>query len=78
MAASLLKKDMSRSGQVVTEYVMILTFVVAVLAVTKIKVTITGELDLSGSAGSKTIMETMSDSFTVWMQDIMIIIALPS
>ncbi len=68
-----------KSGQVVTEYVMILTFVVIALATTKMKISSTGQLDLTGTdASSKTIMQTMSDSFTFWMQDIMIIIALPS
>lgn len=68
-----------RSGQVVTEYVMILTFVVAALATTKMRITASGELDLAGTDPSaKTIMKTMSDSFTIWMQDILIIIALPS
>ena len=68
-----------RSGQVVVEYVMILTLVVAALAVTKIRISPLGEVDLSGqSADSKTIMEKLSASFTVWMQDMYIIIALPS
>ena len=68
-----------RSGQVVAEYVMILTFVVAALATTKMKVSADGSLDLAGTdPSSKTIMKTMSDSFTIWMQDILIIVALPS
>lgn len=72
-------RHFSKSGQVVTEYVMILTFVVAALATTKMKITAGGRLDLTGSdPESKTVMQTMSDSFTVWMQDILIIVALPS
>lgn len=68
-----------KSGQVVTEYVMILTFVVAALATSKMKITAAGALELTGSdPSSKTIMKTLSDSFTIWMQDILIIIALPS
>lgn len=68
-----------RSGQVVVEYVMILSLVVAALAVAKIRISPLGELDLSGQhADSKTIMERLSASFTVWMQDMYIIIALPS
>lgn len=73
------KLNKMKSGQVVVEYVMILTFVVVALATTKMKITATGQLDLTGQdASSKTIMQTMSDSFTFWMQDMMIIIALPS
>ena len=88
-------KKSSRSGQVVTEYVMILTIVVAALAVTKLKVdTKNGgvqycdrDLDLMRAADKnsacsgteyKTIMKSLSDSFTVWMQDMLIIISLPS
>ena len=73
------KIENSNAGQVVTEYVMILCFVMAVLATTKIKIDGTGHLDMSGQvADSKTIMEMMSESFTVWMQDILIIVSLPS
>lgn len=69
----------SKAGQVVVEYVMILTLVVAVLALTKIKITATGSLDLSGQAtGSMTIMEKLSESFTVWVRDMFIIVSLPS
>ncbi|MCX6124818.1 MAG: hypothetical protein NTV34_08725 [Proteobacteria bacterium] len=65
-------------GQVVAEYVMILTFLVAALATTKLKISATGDLDLSASAGSVTLMEKLSQSFTVWMRDILLIVSLPS
>lgn len=68
----------SKAGQVVVEYVMILTIVVAALATTKLKVDTFGDLDLSGKPGSKTIMESLSNSFTVWMSDMLIILSLPS
>ena len=88
--------ERNRSGQVVTEYVMILTIVVAALAVTKLKINSSqggveycdkdqnllraAENNLSACADSeyKTIMKSLSDSFTVWMQDLLIIISLPS
>lgn len=58
---------------------MILTFVVTVLATVKIRVTPAGDLDLSGGdPSSETIMRKLSKSFTVWLQDIMIVIAFPS
>lgn len=73
------KETHRKRGQVVAEYVMILTFVFGLLATAKIKISAGGDLDLSGrDPHSKTIMDTMSHSFTVWMQDILIIISLPS
>ena len=71
-------KNSRMSGQVVVEYVMILTLVVAALATTKIKVDTFGNIDVSGKPGSKTVMELLSQSFTLWMQDMLIIISLPS
>ena len=68
----------STSGQVVAEYVMILSFVVAVLATTKIRISATGQLEFNDSPGSVTIMQKLSSSFTIWMQDILIIVSLPS
>lgn len=74
-----------RKGQVVTEYIMILTIVALALVVTKIKIGPGGTLNTCQNQESeactseyKTIMERMSDSFTIWMQDIFIIISLPS
>ena len=68
----------SRSGQVITEYVMILSLVVAALATTRIKIDGAGNIDFSGQPGSRTIMQAMSDSFTVWIRDILIVVSLPS
>jgi len=75
---SSLKLGRLKCGQVTTEYILILTLVVAVLATAKIKVTPSGQLDLSGGSDSKTIMESLSQAFTVWMQDMFIILSLPS
>ncbi len=75
---TLFKNKKHKAGQIITEYVMILSFVFVALATTKIKIDSTGNLDLSGKSGSKTIMDTMSDSFTTWMRDILIIISLPT
>ncbi len=73
-----MKNYKSKMGQVVAEYVMILTFVFAALATTNLKIDSNGNLDIGDSPTSKTIMETLSNSFTVWMKDILIIISLPS
>lgn len=63
-----LKSRQTRSGQVVTEYLMILTFVVSALALAKVPV----------GANNDTIMAHLSKAFTVWTQDILIIISFPS
>jgi hypothetical protein len=62
------KRHQTRSGQVVTEYLMILTFVVCALASAKIQI----------GPNNETIMTHLSAAFTVWTQDILIIISLPS
>jgi uncharacterized membrane protein len=68
-----------RSGQVVTEYVMILSFVFIALVVAKLPVTESGSIDITGqSQNTKTILEVLSKSFSMWMQDIVIIMSFPS
>jgi hypothetical protein len=67
-----------KSGQVVAEYVMILSFVFLVLAATKFKVDVLGQVDFENKPGSKTIMEHLTESFSIWMSDMLIIISLPT
>jgi hypothetical protein len=72
------KNAAKESGQVVTEYVLILTLVFTALVMTKLKVTTYGTVTISADPNDKTIMETLSNSFTIWMRDMMVIISLPS
>lgn len=74
-----MRRSYKKSGQVVTEYILILTFVVIAISTTKIKIDAVGNIDFSGTkTDSKTVLELMSRSFTVWMEDILVVIALPS
>ncbi len=81
--ATLIRRHQARNGQVVTEYLMILTFVVLLLTAAKVKIgggnaVVCPETDSACKSGGLTVMEHMSKSFTIWMKDIFIIISFPS
>lgn len=81
--AKLTTRHQTRGGQVVTEYLMILTFVVLLLTAAKVKIgggdaMVCPETDATCKSGGLTVMEHMSKSFTIWMKDIFIIISFPS
>jgi hypothetical protein len=72
------KRRQAKSGQIVAEYLMILLFVCALLATTKIRIDTLGNIVVEETPDSKTILEHLSDSFSIWFQDILIIVSLPT
>lgn len=83
ISGSILLKN--KRGQVVAEYVMILTIVVMSLIITRVKIGPLGGYDICQETSDtpceveyKTIMERLSDSFTIWMQDIFVVLSLPT